>query len=102
MTAGLSMVPSMSRVRVLRQWAGIMDMSMDGSPIIAKTPIPNLYLNCGWCYGGFKAVPGSGWCFAHTIARDAPHDLNAALTLERFREGHIIDERGTGPAPWHQ
>jgi len=100
MSAGVAMVPAVSRVRVLRQWAGIMDMSMDGSHIIAKTPIDGLYLNTGWCYGGFKAVPGSGWCFAHTIARDAPHELNAPFTIERYREGRLYDEKGAGAAPW--
>ncbi len=100
MAAGVSMMPAVSRVRVLRQWGGIMDMSMDGSHIIAKTPVEGLYLNTGWCYGGFKAVPGSGWCFAHTIARDAPHALNAPFTLERYREGRLYDEKGAGAAPW--
>jgi methylglutamate dehydrogenase subunit A len=100
--AGLQIFPILSRVRMLRHWGGIMDMTLDGSPIIAKTPIDNLYLNGGWCYGGFKATPGSGWVFAHTIAHDAPHELNRALTLERFGTGHVIDERGAGPtAQWH-
>jgi sarcosine oxidase subunit beta len=76
-----------------------MDMSMDGSPIIDKTPIENLYLNAGWCYGGFKATPASGWCFAHTIARDAPHPFNAPFRLNRFATGHIIDEKGMGAQP---
>ena len=76
-----------------------MDMSMDGSPIISKTPIDQLYLNGGWCYGGFKATPGSGWCFAHTIARDEPHRFNAEFTLERFREGRMLDENGDGAQP---
>ena len=97
--AGVSLIPAVSRVRVLRSWGGIMDMSMDGSPIIDKTPIPNLYLNAGWCYGGFKATPASGWCFAHTIAKDAPHELNAAFRLDRFRTGHAIDEKGMGAQP---
>lgn len=101
MSAGLAMIPAMSRVRVLRQWAGIMDMSMDGSHIIAKTPVEGLYLNTGWCYGGFKAVPGSGWCFAHTIANDAPHELNAPFTIERYRQGRLFDEKGAGAQPWH-
>lgn len=101
MSAGCAMIPSLSRVRVLRQWAGVMDMSMDGSHIIAKTPIKGLYLNTGWCYGGFKAVPGSGWCFAHTIARDEPHELNAAFTIERYRHGTLYDEKGAGAAPWN-
>ena len=71
-----------------------MDMSMDGSPIIGKSPLANLYLDCGWCYGGFKATPGSGWVFAHTIAQDRPHPLNAPFSLERFTSGHLIDEHG--------
>ena len=97
--AGKSFIPALSRLRILRQWAGVMDMSMDGSPIIAKTPIDGLYINCGWCYGGFKATPASGWCFAHTIARDQPHEYNAAMTLDRFARGVQIDEKGAGPQP---
>jgi sarcosine oxidase subunit beta len=102
MAEGVSMIPSMSRLRVLRTWGGIMDMSMDGSPIIDKTAIDGLYLNCGWCIGGFKATPASGWCFAHTIARDAPHPLNAPYRLDRFATGHLIDERGAGAYPYLQ
>jgi heterotetrameric sarcosine oxidase beta subunit len=98
-TAGLAMIPSLSRLRIVRHWGGIMDMSMDGSPIIGKSPIDNLYLNCGWCYGGFKATPGSGWVFAHTIANDAPHELNAGLNFDRFRKGRSVDENGGGPVP---
>jgi heterotetrameric sarcosine oxidase beta subunit len=97
--AGVAMIPGLSRVRVLRSWGGIMDMSMDGSPIIDKTSIKGLYLNAGWCYGGFKATPASGWCFAHTIAKDAPHQLNAAYRLDRFRRGYMIDEKGMGASP---
>jgi methylglutamate dehydrogenase subunit A len=97
--SALEMFPVFSRLRQLRKWAGVMDMSMDGSPIIAKTPIDNLYLNTGWCYGGFKATPGSGWVFAHTIAQDRPHPLNAGFSLERFAQGATIDERGAGPIP---
>ncbi len=100
MAAGVSMVPALSRLRMLRHWGGIMDMTMDGSPIIDKAPIPGLYINAGWCYGGFKATPGSGWCFAHTIARDEPHHLNAPLRLDRFHRGAVIDEPGNGPSPW--
>ena len=100
--AALAMMPSLSRLRVLRQWSGIMDMTMDGSPFICRTPVEGLYLNGGWCYGGFKATPGSGWCFAHTIARDEPHPINADLSVERFRDGRLIDERGSGPQPWAQ
>ncbi|GAB4184795.1 MAG: sarcosine oxidase subunit beta [Thalassobaculales bacterium] len=102
MAAGLAMIPALSRVRVLRQWAGVMDMTFDGSPLICKTAVDGLYLNGGWCYGGFKATPGSGWCFAHTIARNEPHALNAAMTIERFRDGRMIDEKGAGPFPWAQ
>jgi sarcosine oxidase subunit beta len=77
-----------------------MDMTMDGSPIIAKLPVNGLYMTGGWCYGGFKATPASGFCLAHTIARDEPHPLNAAFTLERFAEGRTIDEKGAGPYAW--
>lgn len=96
----VALFPCFSRLRMLRTWGGVMDMSMDGSPIIGKTPIDGLYINCGWCYGGFKATPASGWCFAHTIANDRPHSLNEAYTLERFESGHTIDERGAGPFAW--
>ena len=97
--AGVAMIPGLARVRVLRSWGGIVDMSMDGSPIIDKTPVGGLYLNAGWCYGGFKATPASGWCFAHTIARDEPHKLSAAYRLDRFRTGHMLDEKGQGATP---
>ncbi len=102
MAGGMAIMPAIGRVRMLRHWGGIMDMSFDGSPFICKTGIDSLYLNGGWCYGGFKATPASGWCFAHTIAKDAPHELNAAFTIERFREGRMIDEKGVGPNPWVQ
>jgi sarcosine oxidase subunit beta len=94
-----ALIPAVSRLRVVRHWGGIMDMSMDGSPIIAKTDVDGLYLNCGWCYGGFKATPASGFTFAHTIARDAPHECNSRFTLDRFRKGYAIDEKGAGPTP---
>ena len=97
--SGMALMPMLGRLRLLRSWGGLMDMSMDGSPIIDKTPIDGLYLNAGWCYGGFKATPASGWCFAHTIARDAPHALNAAYRLDRFATGHLIDEKGVGAQP---
>jgi sarcosine oxidase subunit beta len=100
--AGIAMMPSLSRLRGLRQWGGVMDMSFDGSPIIGKTPIEGLYMTAGWCYGGFKATPASGWCHAWTIAHDAPHRLNEAHRLDRFRTGHLLDERGAGPFPWAQ
>ena len=98
--AMLALFPSFSRLRMLRTWGGVMDMSMDGSPIISKTPLDNFYIDCGWCYGGFKATPASGWCFAHTIANDHAHELNAAFTLERYGLGDVIDEKGAGPYPW--
>jgi methylglutamate dehydrogenase subunit A len=101
-SCGLAMLPCLSRLRLVRHWAGVMDMTMDGSPIIAKTPLEGLYLDGGWCYGGFKATPGSGWVFAHTIANDAPHPLNAPFSLERFETGALLDEKGAGPTPgWH-
>jgi len=95
----LAMFPSFGRLRLMRLWGGAMDMTMDGSPIIGTTPVEGLYLNGGWCYGGFKATPGSGWVFADTIANGRPHPLNAAFTLERFGRGAVIDEKGAGPAP---
>lgn len=98
-SAAIALFPCFSRLRILRSWGGVMDMTMDGSPIIGKTPITGLYLNGGWCYGGFKATPGSGWVFAHTIAHDRPHPLNEAFTIERFAGGHLIDEAGTGAVP---
>ena len=84
--------PIFSRLRMLRQWGGIVDVTPDRSPILAKTPVQGLYVNCGWGTGGFKATPGSGHVFAHTIARDQPHPINAPFTLERFRTGRLIDE----------
>ncbi len=97
--AGVSMIPGLSRVKILRSWGGIMDMSMDGSPIIDKTHIDNMYLNCGWCYGGFKATPASGWCYAWTIAKDGAHELNAQMRLDRFQRGYMMDEKGMGAQP---
>lgn len=96
---GMALMPRIGRVRLLRQWGGIMDMSMDGSPIIDRTPVAGLYLNAGWCYGGFKATPASGMCFAHLMARDEPHAVATAYRLNRFRTGHAIDEKGMGPQP---
>jgi len=100
--AGVSMIPALGRLRGLRSWAGVMDMTPDGSPYICRTPVQGLYMTAGWNYGGFKATPGSGWCHAWTIAHDAPHPLNAAFTLDRFRQGRILDEKGAGPYPWMQ
>jgi len=84
--------PDFRRLRMLRNWGGIVDVTPDRSPIIAKTPIPGLYVNCGWGTGGFKATPGSGHLFAYTIAKDEPHPINAPFTIERFRDGVMIDE----------
>jgi len=98
--AAVALMPCISRLRLLRHWGGVMDMTPDGSPIIARTPLEGLHLNGGWCYGGFKATPASGWCFAHTIAEDAPHPLRAPYSLERFRMGRTLDEAGIGPFAW--
>jgi sarcosine oxidase, subunit beta len=94
MQAIVEMFPVLSRVRMNRQWGGIVDVSPDACPIIGKTPVQGLYFNCGWGTGGFKATPGSGWVFAHTIAHDEPHALNAAFALDRFHSGRLIDEHG--------
>ncbi len=93
--AGVALIPGLSRVRVLRSWGGIMDMSMDGSPIIDRVG-ENLYLNAGWCYGGFKATPASGFCFAHLIAKGSPKAEAAAFRLDRFAQGYVLDEKGAG------
>jgi sarcosine oxidase subunit beta len=95
----MALMPMLGRQRLLRHWGGIMDMSMDGSPIIDKTPVAGLYLNAGWCYGGFKATPASGWCFAHLLARDEPHEVASAYRLDRFARGTVIDEKGVGAQP---
>jgi sarcosine oxidase subunit beta len=84
--------PIFTRLRMLRNWGGIVDVTPDRSPIIGKTPVEGLYVNCGWGTGGFKATPGSGHVFAHTIAKDMPHPINAPFTLDRFRTGRLIDE----------
>jgi sarcosine oxidase subunit beta len=96
---GMALMPMIGRARLLRAWGGIMDMSMDGSPFIDRTGIEGLYFNGGWCYGGFKATPASGWCFAHLIARDQPHATATAYRLDRFRRGAMIDEKGQGAQP---
>ena len=98
----IALIPALSRLRMLRSWAGTTDMSFDGSPIIGKTPVDELYLNGGWCYGGFKATPGSGWLYAHTLAKGEPHALNAPFRLDRFETGATIDETGAGPMPHHR
>ncbi|MDV6225471.1 sarcosine oxidase subunit beta [Nitratireductor aquimarinus] len=86
------MFPIFTRMKMLRSWGGIVDVTPDRSPILAKTPVSGLYVNCGWGTGGFKATPGSAHVFAHTVARDEPHPVNAPFTLERFRNGRLIDE----------
>ena len=98
--AAVTLLPALARLRVLRQWGGVMDMSMDGSPIISKTPIEGLILNGGWCYGGFKAIPAGGLTTAHLIAHGAPHPAAAHLDLGRFAAGRMVDERGIGPFPY--
>ena len=90
----VELFPVFSRVRMLRQWGGIVDVCPDACPILSKTPVSGLYFNCGWGTGGFKATPGSGWAFAHTIAHDEPHELNAAFSIDRFYSGALIDEHG--------
>jgi len=90
--ATLAMFPSFSRLRLLRQWAGIVDVVHDSSPIIGPTPVPGLYINCGWGTGGFKAIPVGGWTLAHVLATGASHELAQAFQLERFISGRLIDE----------
>ncbi|CAN7682569.1 sarcosine oxidase subunit beta family protein [Bosea sp. LjRoot237] len=99
MESAMALWPGLGRVRMLRHWGGVMDMSMDGSPIIDLAPVDGLYLNAGWCYGGFKATPASGFCFAHLIATGQPHPVAAAYRLDRFATGHVIDEKGAGAQP---
>jgi sarcosine oxidase subunit beta len=96
MEAAMTLMPMIGKAKVLRSWGGIMDMTPDGSPIIDRSPIDGLYLNAGWCYGGFKAVPASGWCMAHLMATDQPHEVAARYRLDRFATGHLLDEEGTG------
>ncbi|MDP2578333.1 sarcosine oxidase subunit beta family protein [Shimia thalassica] len=96
---GMALMPMIGRGRLLRSWGGVMDMSMDGSPIIDRTDIEGLYFNGGWCYGGFKAAPASGYAFAHLLATDRPHETASAYRFDRFARGHIIDEKGVGAQP---
>ncbi len=93
-SASMQLIPLFSRARVLRIWGGIVDVCPDASPIVGLTPVENLYINCGWGTGGFKATPGSGWVMAHTIATGEPHALNRPFSLERFETGKLIDEHG--------
>jgi sarcosine oxidase subunit beta len=95
--AGMTLMPMIGKAKMLRSWGGIMDMSADGSPILDKTPVDGLYVNGGWCYGGFKAVPASGHCFAHLMATDRPHPAAAKHRLDRFTTGRgLMDEEATG------
>lgn len=94
MAAAVELFPIFSRAHLLRTWGGIVDTTFDASPIVSKTPIDQLYVNCGWGTGGFKGTPGAGLTFAHTIAHDEPHALNAPFALDRFETGHLIDEHG--------
>ena len=96
MEAGMTLMPMIGKAKMLRSWGGIMDMSSDGSPIIDKTHIEGLYVNAGWCYGGFKATPPSGHCYAHLIATDRPHEAATRHRLDRFNTGRILDEESKG------
>ena len=93
----MTLMPMIGKARVLRSWGGIMDMTPDGSPIIDHSGIDGFFINAGWCYGGFKAVPGSGFALAHLMATGQPHDSAARFRLDRFRTGvGLMDEEGTG------
>jgi sarcosine oxidase subunit beta len=94
MAAALELFPIFGRAHLLRTWGGIVDVSPDASPVIGPSPVDNLYVNCGWGTGGFKATPGAGWAMAHTMATGGPHELNRAFGLERFVTGALIDEHG--------
>ncbi len=96
MEAGMALMPMIGRARVLRSWGGIMDMTPDGSPIIDKTHVDGLFVDCGWNYGGFKAVPASGWCMAHLMATGESHEVARRFRQNRFETGHLLDEEGTG------
>ena len=96
---GMAIMPIIGKARLLRIWGGVMDMSMDGSPFIDKTHIDGLYFNGGWCYGGFKATPASGLCYAHLLAKDEPHEVATEFKLDRFKHGKMIDEKGVGAQP---
>ncbi|MCC7047551.1 MAG: sarcosine oxidase subunit beta family protein [Alphaproteobacteria bacterium] len=99
LTAAMQVFPSLGRLRILRCWGGIADMTMDGSPVMGRTPLDNLWITGGWCYGGFKATPASGFTLAHSIAHGEPHELIRAYALDRFLRGRALDESGTGPFP---
>lgn len=97
----LTLFPAFGRLRMMRCWAGMNDMTMDGSPIIGRLPPDNLYINGGWCYGGFKATPGSGWLFADLLASGEPCEILRPFAADRFERAAYIDEAGTGPMPQH-
>ena len=90
----VELYPIFGKMKMLRQWGGIVDICPDASPIISKCEVKGLYFNCGWGTGGFKATPGSANVFAHTVANDEPHKINAPFNLERFSDGRLIDEHG--------
>ncbi|MEV0422719.1 sarcosine oxidase subunit beta family protein [Streptosporangium canum] len=94
MAAALELFPVFARAHVLRTWGGVVDVTPDASPVVGLTPVEDLYVNCGWGTGGFKATPGVGWCYAHTIAHGEPHPLTAPFSLERFTTGALVDEHG--------
>ena len=96
----VSMFPSLSRVRLLRTWAGVVDMSMDGAPILSETPLGGFYLNTGWCYGGFKTTPAVGELLAEMVATGTTPPMAAPFALDRFASGRIVPEEGHGPKPW--
>ena len=97
--AGMALMPMIGKARMLRSWGGIMDMSMDGAPIIDKTPVDGLFLNGGWCYGGFKATPAAGEAFAHLMATGNKAEFASKFNLNRFETGHLLDDEGTGARP---
>ncbi|KAA9381309.1 sarcosine oxidase subunit beta family protein [Microbispora cellulosiformans] len=94
MAAALELFPVFARAHVLRTWGGVVDVTPDASPVVGLTPVEDLYVNCGWGTGGFKATPGVGWCYAHTVATGEPHPLNAPFSLDRFTTGRLVDEHG--------
>jgi sarcosine oxidase subunit beta len=94
MAAAVELFPIFARAHLLRTWGGVVDVSPDASPIIGPSPLENLYVNCGWGTGGFKATPSAGWVLAHTMATGEPHPLNAPFALERFTTAALVDEHG--------